>query len=158
MPTNYLRRGSKAPPRSHPPPDRAQHEVPPQGQAGSLGVRLTAGQVVVAIRLAQTEAVRALLAALPLFSKAEPWGECVHFEIPLRLGRDRTARRNGRLGEVYLWTEESRILLPFGPTPISRAGEVRLPAPCNVIGEIDDWAALKGVRPSDKVHLERETG
>ncbi|MDX2289494.1 MAG: cyclophilin-like family protein [Hyphomicrobiaceae bacterium] len=121
-------------------------------------MRLSVGRFTVFIDLADTQAGQLLGVALPLFSKAEPWGDCLHFEVPLRFGRDRTARLNGRLGDVYLWAEESRILLPFGMTPISHDGEVRLPAPCNVLGTLSDWAVLRGVHPSDKVTLERDGG
>jgi hypothetical protein len=126
----------------------------PRARAGARRVELMAGRAKLELELATTDTVDRLVAALPLFSTAELWGEVVHFEVPVRSGRDRTARINAMLGEVFFWAEEERIIVPFGPSPISRENECRLPAPCNVIGRvIGDLAALTRVRPGEKAAL-----
>ena len=61
---------------------------------------------------------------------------------------------NGVAGEVYFWAEDGRILLPWGPTPISRPNEIRLPRPCNVWATaLDDSAVFARVTPGEKVSL-----
>ena len=119
-------------------------------------VRLRTGSVELRLTLAATSTALHIWRALPLFSSVEPWGDCVHFEIPLHLGRDRTAKRNAVAGEVYLWADDDRVVLPWGPTPISRPGEIRLMQPCNVWatveGPIHD---LAGVTPGQRITLER---
>ncbi len=94
--------------------------------------------------------------ALPLFAPVETWGDCIHFEIPVETGRDRTARVNGVAGELYFWSEDDRVIFAFGPTPISRPNEMRLPRPCNVWAETeDDLSVFRAVVPGTKVTLER---
>lgn len=127
-----------------------------KGSSGAKTIVLEAGRVRLQLALYETETARRISQALPLFGFAEPWGACVHFKLPIDCGRERGARVNGRLGEVYYWTEEDRVLVPFGPTPISRDNEIRLPRPCNPWAEvIGDVTALRAVAPSVKVALKK---
>jgi uncharacterized protein len=147
MPTNYLRRGPKpAPPQSHP----GARNIAPSNRK----LELTIAGYAVHIDLETTQSAERIYAALPLFSSAETWGDCIHFEIPIYGGRDRTARINAEIGGLYYWAEEERLILVFGPTPISGNGEIRLPRPCNVIGHTrDDLGPLREVHPGQKVSL-----
>ena len=117
MPTNILRKAAD----SRRPLRRAAREM--QGPRLAL---LTAGGVSIRIELAETATADLVWQALPLNSTAETWGAALHFETPLEVGRDRTAKVNGVPGEIYFWVEDDRIIVPFGPTPISRPGECRL--------------------------------
>lgn len=152
MPTNLLRDRSRAN------PDAANsRRSPPPPARGEQIIRIRVGAVELRVRLIPGRTAERLMAALPLYSTAEPWGDVIHFALPVEIGRDRSARVNARPGEVYLWAEDDRILLPFGSTPISRQGEIRLPRPCNVLGEcLDDLGALRTVRPSEKVSVLRD--
>ncbi|MEO1205643.1 MAG: cyclophilin-like family protein [Pseudomonadota bacterium] len=126
------------------------------GAAGGHVIKLQVGKVILRVKLHDTRTAERLWMMLPLFSTSEPWGDVVHFRIPVEIGRDRSARVNARLGEVYLWAEEDRIILPFGPTPLSRGSEIRLPWPCNVLGDsLDDVDRLKTVKVGEKVSLTR---
>lgn len=153
MPTNTLRsRGERV----QAPGSRGQSGLIPMPRNAVVGI--TAGDVRIRVELTPGRTAERLWAALPLFSTAEPWGDVIHFELPVEIGRDRSARINAVPGEVYLWAEEDRVLMPFGPTPISRAGEIRLPRPCNVLARaLDDLSALRGVMPGSKVSVERMT-
>lgn len=73
-----------------------------------------------------------LWSALPLYSIVKTWANSIHFETPRKTGRERTARLNVEPGDVCYWTEDERVMLAWGATPISRPGEVRLMRPCNV--------------------------
>lgn len=146
MPTNILR-------------NTAQHRPMKAGaSAGKRRLVLSAGTVSLEIELCGGDTAERLIAALPLFSTAELWGKAVHFEVPVRSGRDRTARLNAMIGEVYFWAEEERVIVPFGATPISRDGECRLPAPCNVIGRVlGEPTTLDVVTPGEKAALRAHT-
>ena len=145
MPTNILRKAADA--RS------------PAGRSARTATEkrialLTVGRAKVRIELADTATAQLVWQALPLHSTAETWGATIHFETPLEAGRDRTARINAAIGEIYFWTEDDRILVPFGPSPISRPNECRLPAPCNVFARaLDDVKPLAKVTPGEKVSL-----
>lgn len=152
MPTNYLRRGFKR----TPPP---AHLPPWDDLNGTTQATLDVAGIPIAVAMHDTQSARNILNALPLFSNAETWGDCIHFEIPIRGGRDRTARINGEVGGLYYWAEEERVLLIYGPTPISGNGPIRLPRPCNLIGHAtQDLEPLRKVHPGQKVSLQADRG
>ena len=143
MPTNILRKASDTRP-----PAR------PRAAAGARTAVLSVGRVSLRLQLMATDTADRVWAALPIHSTAETWGACIHFETPVETGRDRTAKLNGAPGEIYFWSEDDRILIPFGPTAISRPGECRLPRPCNVWATTaDDVTALGAIRPGEKISL-----
>ena len=90
MPTNILRQRARP---------AGTAPVRPRGQPRIAILEI--GGIAIRLRLADTETAARIWAALPLFSTAETWGAAVHFEVPVRTGRDRTARLNGVPGEVY---------------------------------------------------------
>ena len=146
MPTNLLRRRAGNPPSSR--------KAPTQ-RLESTQVKLIIGGFSIRAELHPTPSAQRLLAALPLYSNVETWGESIHFEIPVFGGRDRTARLNALLGGFYYWAEEQRLILVYGPTPISGNGPIRLPRPCNVIGHTDDdLSVLRDVHPGQKVAMQ----
>lgn len=115
-------------------------------------VRICAGRVEVCALLDASPTSDRIWAALPLWGTAERWGNAVQFEVPVETGRDRHARALVTPGDICFWTENDRILIAFGPTPISRPGEIRLPSPCNVWAKaIGDVTLLKDVAAGEKV-------
>lgn len=113
----------------------------------------SAGEVIANLR--DTPTVRKLLAALPCASSASTWGEEVYFNIPVEAGLESDARQVVDPGTVCFWVEGSALALPFGPTPVSHAGECRLVSKCNVLGSIDrDPRTLKSVREGDRIRVE----
>ena len=140
-PTNFLRAKSKP---------AAQRPLRPA--AGPRHVVITCGRIAIRARLADTPTADRIWAALPLHSTAETWGGAVHFEVPIESGRERGARQMIDKGQIAYWSEDDRIIVGFGPTPISRPFEIRLPRPCNIWAmALDDVGALKVVRPGEKV-------
>ena len=130
MPTDILRRRSTAGARAAP------HAAGTPAVARQIEIKLA--RAILRATLADSETADRLWAALPIHSTAERWGDAVHFEVPVASGRDRSARLNAKPGEIYYWPQERRIIIPFGPTPISRPGEMRLPAPVNVVAVMID--------------------
>jgi hypothetical protein len=146
MPTNILRKEADA---RKPGGAGAARASPEQRIA-----LLTAGRVKLRIELLDTPTAAVVWHALPLYSTVESWGATIHFQTPLETGRDRTARILANIGDIYFWLENDRILVPFGPSPISRPTECRLPAPCNVWARaLDEVATLSKARPWEKVSL-----
>lgn len=148
MPTDILRARSKA--------SSARAPRSAVRQPDERIIVLRAGRASIRARLAATATADLIWAALPVFSTAEFWGEAIHFEIPVFCGRDRTARLQGRAGDLCFWCQERRVIVAFGPTPISRPDEIRMPSPVNVFAlAIDDIRGLRGVRVGEKVSLLR---
>jgi hypothetical protein len=107
-----------------------------------------------AATLEDTPTARALVAALPLSSRAQTWGEEVYFEIPVKAALERGAKQVVPPGTVCFWVEGSSLALPFGRTPISEGKEPKLVSPCNVLGRIDgDPLELASVRGGDTITL-----
>ncbi len=149
MPTNILRHGSRKP----------LERASPPGAGGVRHILLRAGRVTLRLELLATPTADRIWAALPIYSTAETWGASLHFEIPVATGRERGAKINIAPGEICFWSEEHRVLVAFGPTPISGAGPIRLPSPCNVWAHaLSDVGALAAVRPGEKVSISASGG
>jgi uncharacterized protein len=147
MPTNILRQ-------------RARGGTTPARVTSSTTriASITVGLVAIRIRLAETLTAARIWSTLPLSSTVETWGACIHFEVPVHSGRERNARLNVVPGDICFWSEDNRILIGFGPTPISKPNEIRLMRPCNIwASAIDDVAALSGITPGERVVLQAMT-
>ena len=143
MPTNILRNRSAKPASPGPRPP-----------AGVRRVLIKAGKVSLRAVLLDTPTADRIWAALPLYSTAETWGSSVHFETPVETGRERGARALSTPGEICFWSEDDRIIIGFGSTPVSRGGEIRLPRACNIWAKTqDDVTLLKTVVPGEKVSV-----
>ncbi len=148
MPTNLLRDRNR--PAGSDTAQARRLTKPPKDRR----IVITAGRVKVRAQLLDTPTADRVWRALPLHSTAEPWGQSIHFETPLETGRERNARQLAALGDIYFWVEDDRVIIVFGPTPISRPGELRLPRPCNLWARaLDDVGVLKAVRPGEKVSV-----
>ncbi|HTQ75310.1 MAG TPA: cyclophilin-like fold protein [Burkholderiales bacterium] len=107
--------------------------------------------------LDDTPTARALVAALPLDSRAQTWGEEVYFEIPVKSALERGAKQVVPAGTVCFWAEGGSLALPFGRTPISDGKEPKLVSPCNILGRIDgDAREFASVRSGDTISLSME--
>jgi hypothetical protein len=148
MPTNFLREHNRAVG-----PDEAQKRrraMRPEERR----ILITAGRAKVRAQLLDTPTAERIWQALPLHSTAETWGQSLHFETPVESGRERGARLLAVPGDICFWVEDDRVIIAFGPTPISRPGELRLPRPCNLWARaLDDVGVLKAVRPGEKVSV-----
>lgn len=142
-PTNILRKASAKP---------ASREQRRSGPRVRRDILIRAGAVTLRARLLDTPAADRIWQTLPIYSTAEPWGALVHFETHVETGREAEAVWTVKPGEIAFWADEDRIVIGFGPTPMSRSGEIRLPSPCNVCAiALDDVSVLAGVRPGERV-------
>jgi hypothetical protein len=118
-------------------------------------LRITAGKTTFEVALDDTPTAQALIEALPFESRAQTWGEELHFEVPVNANLEPEARQIVEPGTVCFWVEGSALALPYGPTPISTDGKPRLVTRCNLLGRIvGDPRLLAAVRAGDKVKVE----
>ena len=124
-----------------------QRESRRKGPSARREILIRVGPIALRARLCDTPTADLIWQALPIYSTAETWGGSIHFETPIETGRESGATATVTRGDIMFWVEEDCVVIAFGPTPISRPGEMRLPAPCNVWAvALDDVTALAAVQ------------
>jgi len=115
----------------------------------------SAGVTAVAV-LHDNPTADAIWAALPISARVNRWGEEIYFEIPVHLAQADDARDVLEPGELGYWPVGHAFCIFWGPTPASRAGEIRAYSPVNVFGQLEgDPRAFDGVSSSAAIDIER---
>ena len=122
-------------------------------------VLIQAGSVSIRARLLDTPTAEQIWQSLPIYADVRTWGKEVYFKAPVSSGREPGARDVVSPGEIAFWPDGDAIAIGFGPTPMSKRGEIRLASPCNVWAmALDDVALLKGVYAGERVAVTEAVG
>jgi hypothetical protein len=100
-------------------------------------IKISAGGVEAVARLRDNATADAIWAALPISARGNRWGEEIYFEIAVRLSQAEDARDVLEAGELGYWPVGHAFCIFWGPTPASRAGEIRAYSPVNVFGRLE---------------------
>ena len=118
-------------------------------------VTITAGDIAIRVNVLDTPTAAAIVAACPINSTANTWGDEVYFSTPVSVLREPDAKAVVQAGELAYWPDGDAIAIGFGPTPISQSEEIRLASPCNIWGRsLDDVKALSVVSDGANVTVE----
>ena len=117
-------------------------------------IRITAGGVSAPAELNDSRAAAAIAAKLPITAKAETWGDEIYFGLPFAAPSD-APQETVALGDLGYWPPGKAFCIFFGPTPMSRGGEIRPASEVTVVGRITgDARAFKKVRAGSGVTIE----
>ena len=117
-------------------------------------VLIYAGGIAIRARLLQTPTADEIWRSLPIHGSALTWGPEIYFHTTLQSEAEPEARDVVSLGEIVFWPQGEAIAIAFGPTPLSRNGELRLAAPCNIWAHaLDDVAKLRSVHAGEAISV-----
>ena len=115
-------------------------------------VVIRAGKVSIRARLLDTPTADRIWAALPLAGHVKTWGQEIYFHAPVSHDLEPGARAVATKGEIAFWPDGDAISIGFGPTPLSKRGEIRFTSPCNIWAmAIDDVNQLRGVYAGESI-------
>jgi hypothetical protein len=118
-------------------------------------IKLTAGQVSAVALLNDSKTAQAIWEALPFRSVGNRWGDEIYFSIPVELDEE-NARSVVELGDLGYWAPGTAFCIFFGPTPVSRGGEIRPASPVNVFGRLEgDPTVFTAVPDGSAILIER---
>ena len=79
---------------------------------------------------------QAILENLPFEISITKWGDELYTERTPIIAKEENARREVDYLDVAYWPEGSALCLFYGPTPISRDGQILAYSPVNLVGRI----------------------
>ncbi|MDD3374559.1 MAG: cyclophilin-like fold protein [Candidatus Omnitrophica bacterium] len=96
--------------------------------------------------------------SLPIKSFTSLWGEEIYFQIPVKCDLEEGfSSEAAEIGDLGYWPEGDCFCIFFGPTPISKPGEIRPASNVNIVGKIEaDWQVLKSVGENETVLIEED--
>jgi len=114
------------------------------------------GLIEAVAELNNTRTAQAIWEVLPIKARANLWGEEVYFSIPVGLELE-AGQEVVSAGDLGYWPEGNAFCIFFGPTPVSRGGEIRPASAVTVFGRIiGDATIFKQVASGAKVTIEKE--
>lgn len=120
-------------------------------------IKISCGQIAVFAELNDSPTARAIWDALPVEARARTWGEEIYFPIPVKCALEKTAREVVQIGELGYWPPGTAFCIFFGPTPISRPGEIRAASAVNIVGKvIGDVSGFKHVSDDEIVVVTKD--
>lgn len=100
--------------------------------------------------------VETLLENLPIEVSIHRWGDELYTEKTKIAEEPENAKIKVNLFDVAYWPEGKALCLFFGPTPISKAGEILAYSPVNIVGKIiadnnEEKDILNKIKDGDRV-------
>ena len=123
--------------------------------AADRAIVITVGQVSAEAHLNESKTAAAIWGALPISAKADTWGDEIYFDLDVTAGLE-SPREVVEAGDLGYWPPGRAFCIFFGPTPMSRGGEIRPASPVSVVGRIaGDPKVFKTVRAGSPVTVRR---
>ena len=119
-------------------------------------IKITTGKIQIQAQLNDNSTAKSIFQALPIKAKAQRWGGEIYFEIPVTADLENDSRDVLEPGELGFWPTGNAFCIFFGPTPASKAGEIRAASAVNILGKIttDDLSSLSTVSTGAEILIE----
>lgn len=122
-----------------------------------MEIQIQAGEVTIKALLKKTSLGEAIYEALPLKGEVNCWGDEIYFSVPVKRS---ILKGEGqvlmKIGDLAYWPTGQAFCIFFGPTPISREGEIQAASDVEVFGHLlEDSPCLKKVRDGETILVKR---
>lgn len=118
-------------------------------------IQITAGKVSVGASLNNSITASKVWDALPIRARVNRWGDEIYFKIPVEMEGE-NPKSIVEVGELGYWPDGEAFCIFFGPTPVSKEGQIRPASPVNPIGKVrGDPGVLKEVAQGEAITLEK---
>jgi len=101
-----------------------------------MDITIRIGALIVEAELNDTPTARKIAEALPINAAFNTWGDEIYFAIPVQSELDDSAREVVELGDLGYWPPGQAFCIFFGPTPMSKPGEIRPASAVNLVGKV----------------------
>jgi hypothetical protein len=101
-----------------------------------MDIKICIDAVAVDAELNDTRTGSQIAAALPIQATFNTWGDEIYFAIPVSAELDESAREVVDVGDLGYWPPGKAFCIFFGPTPMSRSGEIRPASAVNIVGKV----------------------
>ena len=120
-----------------------------------MKINIKIGDMSVKAELNNTETAKKIEKILPFTTSFSTWGEEIYFTIPVEAGLDDGAKEKVSPGDLGYWPAGKAFCIFFGPTPISRPGEIVPASAVNIVGRVaNDPERFLEVMGMDEITLE----
>ncbi len=118
-------------------------------------IKIRVGEIELDAELNDSETASRVLAALPISSGFNTWGDEIYFQIPVSADPE-DPQETVAVGDLGYWPPGKAFCIFYGPTPASEGDEIRPASPVNPIGRLlGGVEALKGVSRTDGILIEQ---
>jgi uncharacterized protein len=119
-------------------------------------IRIRAGKVEAEAVLNESPTAQKIWEALPIEARGDTWGDEIYFGIPVKAALEGNAREVVQVGDLGYWPTGHAFCIFFGPTPVSRGGEIRPASAVNLVGKVSgDARVFKSFEDGGAVRIER---
>jgi uncharacterized protein len=117
-------------------------------------ITITSGSLTIDGVLSASPTADAVWNCLPLHASVNTWGDEIYFSIPVKVDLEEDAKEIVEVGDMGYWPSGAAFCIFFGPTPVSRPGEIRPASAVNVFGTVTgDTEALKQITEGSAITI-----
>lgn len=120
-----------------------------------MKISIKIGKLTMEAELNDSPTAKQVIAALPIKTSFNTWGDEIYFSIPVTASVDQSAQEVVEVGDLGYWPPGKAFCIFFGQTPASRPGKIMPASAVNMLGKVlGDATQFKKVMNEREVTLE----